>query len=164
MWIGTLLALAATVAGCLTIFYYARWWRHRLVIEKFPDKVKRIDNFISNNPFTMTLVVRLFPVGSNLFNNLAAGVSQVKVLPFLLASVLGYLPHTFIFALIGSGITVDPHLRISVGVAGFIVSSLLGIYLYSKFRNGKSLVNETPTINTRVDDPPDSPTGSNLQQ
>lgn len=138
VWRGSLLALLATLAGCLVIFYYARWWRYRQVKERFPDKIQRIDNFISRNPFMMTLLVRLFPVGSNLITNLAGGVSRVKVLPFLLGSVVGYLPQTVIFALIGSGISIDPYLRITTGVIAFIISTVLGIYLYMRYRNGHS--------------------------
>ncbi|MGD8569710.1 MAG: VTT domain-containing protein [Gammaproteobacteria bacterium] len=143
IWRGSLLALLATLAGCLVIFYYARWWRYRQVKERFPDKIQHIDDFISRNPFMMTLLVRLFPVGSNLITNMAGGVSRVKVLPFLLGSVLGYLPQTVIFALIGSGISIDPYLRISTGIIAFIISTLLGIYLFMKYRNGKPLNHAT---------------------
>lgn len=138
VWLGTTLGLLATALGCLVIFYYARWWRRHMVIERFPERIDKVNKFISNNTFTMTLVLRLFPVGHNLFTNLSAGVSSVKFLPFFLGSLLGYLPQTLIFALLGSGISIDPHVRISVAIVGFIVSSLLGVYLYSKYRNDYS--------------------------
>jgi hypothetical protein len=44
-----------------------------------------------------------------------------------------------VFALVGSGITLDPAFRISVSVVLFIVSGALGIQLYRKYRHGKSL-------------------------
>jgi uncharacterized membrane protein YdjX (TVP38/TMEM64 family) len=60
-------------------------------------------------------------------------------MPFFTGSALGYIPQTLIFALIGSGINLDPTLRISVGVALFILSGVLGVYLYRRYRHGKTL-------------------------
>lgn len=147
VWRGSLLGLLATTVGCIVVFYYARWWRHRQVRERFPENARRIDDFISENPFLMTLLIRLFPVGSNLLTNLAAGVSRVRAGPFILGSVLGFMPQTLIFALIGSGISVNPYWRISSGVIAFVISTALGIYLYLKFRGDKSLDHGAHTLN-----------------
>jgi len=160
VWLGTLLGLLATLMGAFLIFFYARWWRQRLVIEKFSDKVKAFDTFVSGNPFSMTLAVRLFPVGSNLITNLAAGVSGIKLMPFFAGSLIGFLPQTFIFALLGSGVTVDPYLRISVGIVAFIISTILGFMLYSKYRNGNSLLTTIETHTSAAD----SPTGESSQR
>ncbi|TPW10910.1 MAG: hypothetical protein FD130_2102, partial [Halothiobacillaceae bacterium] len=46
------------------------------------------------------------------------------------------IPQTVVFALIGSGISVDPLLRIGLGVALFLLSGLLGLYLFRQFRHG----------------------------
>jgi len=135
---GTGLALAATVLGCILAFYYARVLGREFVQTRFSDKVRRIDGFLENNPLTMTLLIRLLPVGSNLATNLAAGVSSVRGLPFFTGSAVGYLPQTLIFALVGSGIAVEPELRISVSIVLFFLSGAVGIYLYRKHRHGKS--------------------------
>ena len=86
----------------------------------------------------MTLLIRLLPLGSNLVTNLAAGVSSVGAAPFFLGSSIGYLPQTLVFALVGSGFSVDPELRIAISVVLFIVSGFLGVTLYRKYRHGKS--------------------------
>ena len=52
----------------------------------------------------MTLLIRLLPVGNNFATSLAAGVSRVPARPFLLGSLLGYMPQTMVFALAGSGV------------------------------------------------------------
>ncbi|TCS63567.1 TVP38/TMEM64 family protein [Varunaivibrio sulfuroxidans] len=136
---GTGLALAGSILGCLLAFYYARFVGRAFVTARYPDKVRKIDSFLHDHTFTMTLIVRLLPVGSNAVTNLAAGVSSVRSRPFLSGSALGYLPQTMIFALMGSGIAIDPTLRIGVGVVLFVTSSLLGVYLYRKLRHGKKL-------------------------
>lgn len=136
--LGTALGLLAAVLGCLLSFFYARWLGRGLVAHRFPGRIRRVDDFVRENPFTMTLLIRLLPVGSNLVTNLAAGVSSVAALPFLLGSALGYVPQTAVFALVGSGINLDPVWRIGLGTALFVASGVLGVYLYRRLRHGRS--------------------------
>jgi len=136
---GTALALAATLTGCVIAFTYSRFLGRSLVSRHFPGKVRAIDDFLHDNPLQMTLLVRFLPVGSNLATNLAAGVSSVPAVPFFAGSGVGYIPQTLIFALVGSGVAVDPVFRIGVGGVLFVVSSLLGVHLYRQYRHGKHL-------------------------
>jgi len=135
---GTVLALVSTTLGCIVAFHYARFLGRAFVSEKFPAKVRKLDNFLSQSPFAMTLLIRFLPVGSNLAVNLTAGVSGVGAAAFIGGSALGYIPQTFIFALMGSGINLDPTFRISLSVALFAVAGVIGVYLYRKYRHGKS--------------------------
>jgi uncharacterized membrane protein YdjX (TVP38/TMEM64 family) len=138
LW-GAVLTLAATIIGCMLSFFYARWIGRHFVATRFGARVKRIDDFLSWNPFAMALLIRLLPVGNNLVTNLAAGVTSVRALPFFLGTLLGYIPQTLIFALVGSGVNVDPTLRIGVAVALFLASGAIGVGLYRKFRHGHTL-------------------------
>ncbi|MFN2310072.1 MAG: TVP38/TMEM64 family protein [Gammaproteobacteria bacterium] len=137
--LGTLLGVLATVGGCVITFSYARGFGRGLITARFPERVRRIDGFIRDNTFNMTLLIRLLPAGSNLLTNLAAGVANVRALPFVLGSALGYIPQTLVFALVGSGIHLDPLLRIGLGSVLFLVSGALGIYLFRRFRRGRHL-------------------------
>ncbi|MEE8393236.1 MAG: VTT domain-containing protein [Rhodospirillales bacterium] len=143
--LGTLLALAGTVAGCICSFFYSRMLGRELVASRFPGRVRRIDGFLSENPFSMTLLIRLLPLGSNLVTCLAAGVSRVGAAPFVAGSAIGYIPQTMVFALVGSGIHLDPALRIGISVVLFVVSGILGVYLYRRHRHGK-------TFDTRIEE------------
>ncbi|MBF0252144.1 MAG: TVP38/TMEM64 family protein [Alphaproteobacteria bacterium] len=137
--LGSVLALAATTLGCVGAFYYARLLARGPLQKKFSGRVRRLDDFLHDNTFSMALLIRLLPVGSNVATNLAAGVSSVRAVPFVGGSALGYIPQTVIFALLGSGVTVDPMARITLSIVLFVVMALLGVYLYRKFRHGKSL-------------------------
>ena len=88
------------------------------------------------------LFVSLVILGITLATNLAAGVARVGPLPFFLGSALGYVPQTAVFALAGSGINLDPFFRIGLAAALFVVSALIGAYLYRHFRHGRSLDRE----------------------
>jgi uncharacterized membrane protein YdjX (TVP38/TMEM64 family) len=137
--LGTALALVATEFGCLLVFLYGRFIGRPLVSERLRARVRRIEDFLAANPFSMTLLIRLLPVGNNFATCLAAGVSRVPAQPFLLGSLVGYLPQTFVFALAGSGIEMGAGLRVGFAAVAFIVSGAIGIWLYRHYRHGKSL-------------------------
>ena len=137
--LGTLLALVATELGCALTFFYARLVGRPLVSKRFGARVRRIDDFLSANPFSMTLLIRLLPIGNNFGTSLAAGVSRVPARPFLLGSLLGYVPQTLVFALAGSGIEAGAGLRLALAVLLFFVAGVIGIWLYRKYRHGKTL-------------------------
>lgn len=136
---GTALGLAATATGCVIAFFYARLLGRNFVKAKFERRIKRVDDFLHDNPFTMTLLIRFLPIGSNLVTNLAAGVSSVSAFSFIAGSTIGYIPQTAVFALLGSGVHVDDGVLLILGVVGFVISGVLGVYLYRKYRHGKSI-------------------------
>jgi len=104
----------------------------------FPAKLKRFDNFVQADPLSMTLLIRLLPVGSNLITNLVAGVSSIPKLKFFAGSFIGYLPQALIFALAGDGLTVDSHWRIGSSIALFVLAGLLALPLYRRMRHGQT--------------------------
>lgn len=131
---GLLLAETASGLGCLVCFLYARLFGRDLVRHRFADRIEKLDAVLKGHPFTMATLIRLLPVGSNVLTNLIAGVSSVSLPPFLAGSLVGYLPQTVIFVLLGSGIHVQPVWRTAVSVALFVVSGLLGVVLYRRVR------------------------------
>jgi len=137
--LGTALALAATELGCVLSFFYARLVARPLVSARLGARVKRVEDFLAANPFSMTLLIRLLPVGNNFATSLAAGVSRVPARPFLLGSLVGYIPQTLVFALAGSGVEMGGGARIGLAVLLFVVAGVIGIWLYRKYRHGKTL-------------------------
>lgn len=136
---GTGLALLATVGGCIVSFSYARFLGRDLVAGRFSERVGKVDAFLRDNPFSMTLLIRFLPLGSNLLTNLAAGVSSVGAVAFVSGSAVGYVPQTVIFALVGSGISVEPTLRIGLSAILFVAAGGLGVTLYRRYRHGHTL-------------------------
>lgn len=138
-WLGTLLSLLATLLGAMGVFYYARFMGRDFLARRFPGRVKKIDDFLSGNPMTMTLVLRLSPFSSNLVANLAAGVSGVRALPFFAGSAIGYLPQTIVFALLGGGMELDPVTNTILSAVLFVVSTVLGLWLWRRYRKARGL-------------------------
>jgi uncharacterized membrane protein YdjX (TVP38/TMEM64 family) len=135
---GMALALVATILGCAASFYYARLLGRRLIGHRLSGRIKKMDDFIRENPFSMTLLIRLLPIGNNLATSLTGGLSSAPAGAFILGSGIGYIPQTALFALVGSGISVDPGWRIGLGVLLLVISGMLGVYLYRRLRHGKS--------------------------
>ncbi|HVI52014.1 MAG TPA: VTT domain-containing protein [Candidatus Sulfotelmatobacter sp.] len=136
---GVVLASAASLIGCVLCFYYARLLGRELVMHKFAARVRRVDDFLKENPLSMTMLIRFLPVGSNLLANLVGGVSSVPAGAFFIGSLIGYLPQTVVFVLLGSGVHVDPLFRIGASVVLFVLSTVMGVVLYRRMRHGHSL-------------------------
>lgn len=138
-WMGTVYAVIASLLGCALAFFYARFLGRVFISSRFSGRIQRMDDFLSEHPFSMALLIRLLPVGSNLVTNLVAGVASVRALPFFAGSAIGYIPQTMVFVLLGSGADLSPVARIGLAVGLFVVSGALGAYLYRHFRHGKRL-------------------------
>ena len=135
---GAGLAVLASVLGCILAFSYARWLIRSHVQKRFPGRIRKIDGFLRQHPFSMAVAIRLLPIGSNALVSLTAGVSSVRGLPFFAGSAIGYAPQSMIFALAGSGVSVDPAMRLSLAGGLIIASSLIGIWLYRRHHGALS--------------------------
>lgn len=131
---GTLIGTLGTALGCALVFYYARFAGRGAIENKLGARTDKLNAFLEKDPFQMTIVIRLLPVGSNILTNLIAGVTKIPALSFLSGSTIGFIPQTFIFALLGSGVNVDPVWRTTVSALLLIISSALGYRLYRRYR------------------------------
>ena len=137
--LGTLLGALAALLGCMLSFVYARFFGKGLLRARLGERAGRFDRFIHDHPFSMTVLIRLLPVGSNLLTNLAAGISSIRPVYFFSGTLLGYLPQTLVFALVGSGVHIAPMLKLTLAIVLFLVSMALGMYLYRRRRGSEAL-------------------------
>ncbi len=135
-WPGLLLSLLAQMLGCAADYAAAHTvagaWAKRRLANSRGKHLARIRTLLNQHPFTTTLTLRLLPVGNNLALNLLAGVAAIRATPFLLGSLLGYLPQTAIFTLLGSGIQVGHGTELTLACALFALSALLGFVLWRR--------------------------------
>ena len=132
-WPGAALTLAAEVAGCAIDFGWARLLGRRAALRflerRGGGRLARLDRFLTGRAFTATLTLRLLPVGSNVLLNLVAGVSGVATVPFLLASAIGYVPQTVVFALAGAGAGLSNGVQFGLAAVLLVLSIGLGVVL-----------------------------------
>lgn len=136
---GTVLALAASLLGALGAYLYAHGLGRPLLAPRLGGRARRLHDLLQAHPFSLTLLIRLLPVGSNLLANLLAGLAAAPLGWFLLGSALGYLPQTLVFALAGSGLELGNGWRIGLSVVLFVASGLLGVQLYRHYRQRRQL-------------------------
>lgn len=140
---GTLLALAAQVAGCAVSYGWARAvgrsWAERRLAGRFGHRLRPLRDVLAGSPFGATLALRLLPVGNNLALNLLAGMAAISLLPFLAASAIGYVPQTVVFALLGKGIRVDGAWQLGLAAGLFVASAVIGLVLLRRHRAGRAL-------------------------
>lgn len=135
--VGVGLAMLATLVGSVACFYYARFIGREALTRRFPEKIGKIDAFLSGNEMTMAIILRLSPVSNNLAANVAAGVSGVRMVPFFIGSLVGYLPQTVVFALAGAGFELDKTMSWTLSALLFVLSTVLGMWLWRRSRKAK---------------------------
>lgn len=133
-WYGTVIALVTQILACSLDFIWARAVAQDYCRRKFGAKLAKVDRILARHPFNATLMLRLMPVGSNLLLNLAAGLTAVRMLPFLAASAIGFIPQTLVFALLGRGSAPSHEHILLLGGATFLASALLGLILLRRNR------------------------------
>lgn len=140
---GAALALAAQGLGCAVSYGWARAvgraWAERRLAGRFGARLRPLRDALAGSPFGATLALRLLPVGNNLALNLLAGLSGVAALPFVAGSLLGYLPQTAVFALLGDGVALDQRWRLGLGAGLFALSVALGAWLLRRHRAGRAM-------------------------
>lgn len=134
---GLVYGTVASGLGCAMAVAFARFLGRDFVVRRFGARLAPVDAFLSKSPFNMALTIRFFPLGSNLLTNLAAGVSSIPAWPFIIGSTIGYLPQTTVFALFGSGVEVSSMWRMVMGVVLFVISTLMGLHIWRRYRREK---------------------------
>lgn len=151
--LGSGLALAAQLAGGILSFLWARevgqGWANDRLEGRFGHRLRPLQAVLTENAFGSILALRLVPVGNNLALNLLAGVAGVGIVPFVLASAIGYVPQTIIFALLGDGMKVEETARIGIAVALFVVSAAIGFILLRRHRAAQAMAEDVRQEHTR---------------
>lgn len=127
---GGLFSTLAALLGCVLAFYTARLTIRSSLQRRFGHRLQKFEALIIHRTWLKVLMIRLLPVGSNLLTNLLAGATHISSGGFLLGSMLGYLPQMLIFSFAGAGIGLADHNQLWISIGLFIVSSLIGAYLY----------------------------------
>jgi len=119
---GGLLATAAVSSGSVLMYLGAHtalgdslrvWLMRRSAL------LQRLEGEVSRHPFTNILTLRLIPAAPIFLVNLAAGFVRMPLKPYALATVIGVIPSTFLYAWVGAGLdymfaTIQPNSLMSV--------------------------------------------------
>lgn len=132
---GGVLALLLTLAGSALTYIVARQLGRPRLHKRFPSQIARVEGWTADHVFAKTLALRLFPVGSNLATNIGAGIGHVSPGPYFLASLLGFIPQTAVFALSGTAVGDSSATHMIVAIVMLIVSIVIGAYVFKLWRH-----------------------------
>jgi len=100
-WTGSLYSWIGTLASALVGFWLGRLFGARLIRDLHSQGVERFMALVGKNGFMASLVVRLVPAAPFIVVNMAAGVTAMRWLDFLLGTGLGIIPKILITAFAG---------------------------------------------------------------
>ncbi|NPC88765.1 TVP38/TMEM64 family protein [Gluconacetobacter entanii] len=130
---GMALATCATVAGGMADFLVARAMGRMGGGARLPPRVRdmcaRLGRPLRERTFSCVLVLRLLPVGSAMMLSIAAGLAGARAAGFIAATLLGSLPQTVVFVLVGGGTEVNHQWQVALAVVLFVISGLGGVWL-----------------------------------
>ncbi|MEM6986552.1 MAG: VTT domain-containing protein [Pseudomonadota bacterium] len=132
--VGLPLAITACSLGAITTFLASRHLARDWVARRFPKIADTLTRFAADDAFLKILIIRFLPIGTNMLTNLAAGTTHIKARTFFLASMLGFLPQTSIFVLIGNGLKVRSTDQLLLAGVLTVIALILSAWLYRKHR------------------------------
>ena len=100
---GAIVVVAATL-GSLIVFLAARYAIGDLLYKKAGPFVRRMEEGFRKNAFSYVMFLRLVPVFPFWLVNLVPAFLNVGAVAFVVATILGIAPATFVFASVGSGL------------------------------------------------------------
>jgi uncharacterized membrane protein YdjX (TVP38/TMEM64 family) len=103
-WLGGALAVAGSSVGAVALFLAIRHHLAGAVAARGGGLIVRLRAAIEQDGFSYLLAIRLVPAFPFWLVNLAAALSGMRLLPYALATLIGVVPATFVYASIGAGV------------------------------------------------------------
>ena len=119
-WHGLFASTSAVICGCILDALIGRLFETR-VRNLLKGRVDIAFGFWREHPFTVSMILRLLPVGSNFLNNLAAGATGIPLTRFVLGSSVGYVPQMVVFSLLGTGVELNSSWKIAMAIGLFVI-------------------------------------------
>jgi uncharacterized membrane protein YdjX (TVP38/TMEM64 family) len=131
MWWGAIWSLVGANAGAIVAFGAGRFLGRSFVERTMGVRLRPLLSRLERNGFYLTLYLRLVPlIPYNAFN-LLAGASPIRFKDYFRASVIGMIPGTVLFALLGDSLWNPGSPRFFI-VLGLIAGCFLGVETYRR--------------------------------
>lgn len=130
---GAAYALAGATIGAVIAFAVGRALGREGARQLLGPRLPRVEAALDHTGFGALLILRLLPIVPFNGLNYAAGVTGIRVLPYVAATALGILPGTVAVAVAGSSLT-DPTSPAFLGSLLAGTALLVGALLYARRR------------------------------
>jgi uncharacterized membrane protein YdjX (TVP38/TMEM64 family) len=132
---GTLVAATGALVGAMIAFWTARLLGRDVVCRYLKDNPLFTGEKSQNLLFWIVFITRLVPLFSFALISYAAGVTAIHAWRFALASLVGMLPMTVVFAGLGHSFTLHPVATLLA--AGILLTAMVVLpYYLNRYRGG----------------------------
>lgn len=122
---GSILAVLAATVGAVLVYLAGRLFLQTVVDRRIGGRLEVWRDRFRRDAFWWVLYGRLFPFSNSTLNSLVCGSCAVPLLPYLAGSVLGFVPHSVIFAMFGDGGAEARISQVLLGVGLLLVTVIL---------------------------------------
>ncbi|MDE2216407.1 MAG: TVP38/TMEM64 family protein [Planctomycetota bacterium] len=142
---GTAYNVLASNLGATLAFLMARYFGRDFVSRLMKGRVEAFDEKVASHGFRFIFTLRLIPLVPFNGLNLGSGLSKIKYRDYLLGSVLGMLPGTFIYTYFADALLKGATGSGKRALTNLVIASLLLILislvptLYKKFKKQKRI-------------------------
>lgn len=102
--VGGALAVVGATAGAVLLFSIAKTALGDPIEARFGPRIKKLEKGFQENAFSYLMILRLIPLFPFWLVNIAPAFLGVRLRVYFLATVLGILPGTFVYASVGAGL------------------------------------------------------------
>jgi len=97
-FVGTLYVNIAATSGATLAFLAARYLLRDWVERKFGERLGPIQEGFAKNAFSYLITLRLIPLFPFFLVNLVSGLTRIRLGTFVLATAIGIIPGSFVYA------------------------------------------------------------------
>lgn len=145
---GTVYNILASNLGATLAFLMARYFGRDFVARLMKGRIESFDEKVADNGFRFIFTLRLIPLVPFNGLNFGSGLSRIKYRDYLLGSVLGMLPGTFIYTYFADALLSGVTGSGKKAMTNLIIASALLILIslvptiYKKFKKTKVVENK----------------------
>jgi uncharacterized membrane protein YdjX (TVP38/TMEM64 family) len=127
-WVGTALVVVAATVGATLVFLAARYLFADAARRRLGALGARINAGFTENAFSYLLFLRLVPLFPFFLVNLAPAFTGIPVRTYVLATLIGIVPGTFVYVNLGQALGRIDSLQGLVSVDTLLAFGLLGLF------------------------------------
>jgi uncharacterized membrane protein YdjX (TVP38/TMEM64 family) len=131
---GTLIVNLSSTLGALVAFILARYLLKDFVHRRFERQYCSLNRNIEKDGWLYLLTLRLIPISPFVVINMATGLTNMRMWPYIWITFLGMLPGTFIYVYAGKKILEIQKISDIMTPSILISLTLLGIFPYAAKR------------------------------
>ena len=127
-WVGTVLVVLAATVGATLVFLAARYLFADAARKRLGKLGERINAGFTENAFSYLLFLRLVPAFPFFLVNLAPAFTAIPVRTYVLATLIGIIPGTFVYVNLGQTLGRIESLQGLVSRETLLAFGLLGLF------------------------------------